>query len=117
MKKVKLKVSELAEFNDDVCSDCLNDDGDKKLCFILGELSFAGECDGVFETGFIDVETGSSVKCLMRRTKEEVSLPNILKWMELAKTEEIASILVAIEDSYHHGVIKSLGGASCLRLQ
>lgn len=108
MKKAKLRVSELAEFQEEVCAECLNDDGEDKRCFIIGKLSSGGECDGVFDMPSLDKETGSFQKCLMRRTEEEVSVPNIIKWIDTASTEEVGSVLVSIEETYHYDVIKGL---------
>lgn len=106
MQKAKLKVSEQMYFQSEVCSECLNDDGEDKLCFILGQLSASGECDMVYEMDSIDKNTGSFQKCMMRRVDKEVSVKSILEWMDIVTTGEIGEVLDKIEDSYHYDVIK-----------
>jgi len=106
IKKAKLRVSELMIFEEEVCTECLNDNGDDKMCYILGELSASGECDGVFDMESIDQQTGSFQKCLMRRVDEDVNSENIIDWIETARTEQVATILNCICESYHYDVIK-----------
>ena len=106
MKKAKLRVSELGAFENEVCADCLNDDGDNKMCVTLGQLAAMGECDMVYEMDFIDIETGSFQKCMMRRVDEEVSVKSIFEWIDTTSTEEVGEVLSKIENSYHHDVIK-----------
>jgi len=106
MKKAKFRVSELAIFQDIVCTDCLNDDGEDKMCFILGELSASGGCDMIYQLDTPDIETGFSIKCMMRRTDEENNISGIGEWIDNARTEEVECVLKKIEGSYHYDVIK-----------
>ncbi len=106
MIKAKIRTSDLYLFEEEVCEDCLNDDSDQKLCYMLGQLAVEGECDGVYTLENLDEETGSFHKCLMRRTEEEVSIPSIVRWIDTSSTEEVFDVLTSIEESYHYGVIK-----------
>jgi len=106
MKTEKFCISELGIFKDAVCTDCLNDDEEDKLCSILGELAASGECDMVYHLDVIDKETGCFNKCMMRRTDEENTISGIVEWIDKARTEEVECVLKKIEGSYHYDVIK-----------
>lgn len=106
MKKAKLRVSDQMMFQEEVCSDCLNDNGEDKMCFILGELAYSGECDMVYQMDKIDKDTGCFFKCMMRRIEEEVSVDSIIKWINETSTEEVANVLDEIEASYHFDVLR-----------
>lgn len=107
MEKAKLRTTELAMFEEEVCTKCLNDDGIEKLCPILSILAANGESDLVYERDQIDKETLSFHVCLMRRTEEEISVSSVLGWIGQSSTEEVGEVLREIEDSYHFDVISA----------
>ena len=108
MKKAALSVSYQATFQEAVCADCLNDIEEKEIfCNILGMLAMNGEHDCIYMMDELQ-DTGCFVKCMMRRTQEDISIQGIMRWINEQRTEDVEEVLVGIEESYHFDVLRGV---------